>query len=145
LLNPIPENAFVVTNGDVITDVHYGDLLDFHLQHSAIATMAVRLHEWQNPFGVVKTQGIEILDYEEKPTFRSQINAGVYVLDPSVIGYLVKSKSCDMPALFQKIQRENEKVVAYPIHERWLDIGQPDQLQKARKYSNPDVNKSIAN
>ena len=145
LLNPIPEDAFVVTNGDVITDIHYGDLLDFHLQHSAIATMAVRVHELQNPFGVVKTQGIEILDYEEKPIFRSQINAGVYVLDPSVIRYLVKSESCDMPVLFQKLQKESEKVVAYPIHERWLDIGQPDQLQKARKLSDVDVSKSKVN
>ena len=143
LLNPIPENAFVVTNGDVITDIHYGDLLDFHLKHSAIGTMAVRVHELQNPFGVVKTQGIEILDYEEKPIFRSQINAGVYVLDPSVIGHLVKSESCDMPTLFQRLQKESKMVVAYPIHERWLDIGQPDQLQKARKFSNPlKVNES---
>jgi dTDP-glucose pyrophosphorylase len=145
LLNPIPDNAFVVTNGDVITDIHYGELLDFHLQHSASATMAVRVHEWQNPYGVVKTQGIEIIDYEEKPVIISHINAGVYILDPSVIHYLVKSESCDMPTLFGKLRKENEKVVAYPIHERWLDIGEPDQLQKARKLSNADVNKSVAN
>lgn len=133
LLNPIPDNTFVVTNGDVLTDIHYGELLDFHLQHSACATMAVRVHEWQNPFGVVKTQGIEIIDYEEKPVIRSHINAGVYTLEPSVIRYLVKSESCDMPTLFEKLHKENEKVVAYPIHEGWLDIGQPDELLKANE------------
>jgi dTDP-glucose pyrophosphorylase len=131
LLDPIPESPFVVTNGDVITDIHYGDLLDFHLQHRAVATMAVRAHEWQNPFGVVKTQGLEIIDYEEKPISRSHINAGVYALDPSVIRNLVKSESCDMPKLFEKLQKKNEKVVAYPIHEGWLDVGQPDELLKA--------------
>jgi len=133
LLNPIPDNAFVVTNGDVITDIHYGELLDFHLQHSASATMAVRVHEWQNPFGVVKTQGIEIIDYEEKPVIRSHINAGVYTLEPSVVRYLVKAESCDMPTLFEKLHKENQKVVAYPIHEGWLDIGQPDELLKANE------------
>jgi len=131
LLNPLPESAFVVTNGDVITDIRYGELLDFHIQHRATATMAVRVHEWQNPFGVVQTQGIEIIGYEEKPVSRSHINAGVYVIEPSAIRYLVKSVPCDMPTLFELLQKEQDKVVAYPIHERWLDVGRPDDLMTA--------------
>jgi NDP-sugar pyrophosphorylase family protein len=93
--------------------------------------MAVRVHEWQNPFGVVQTQGIEIIGYEEKPVSRSHINAGVYVIDPSAIRYLVKSVPCDMPTLFELLQKEQDKVVAYPIHERWLDVGRPDDLTTA--------------
>ena len=131
LLNPLPESAFVVTNGDVITDIRYGELLDFHIQHSATATMAVRVHEWQNPFGVVQTQGIEIIGYEEKPVSRSHINAGVYVIEPSAMQHLVKSVPCDMPALFELLQIEADKVVAYPIHERWIDVGRPDDLRIA--------------
>lgn len=57
LLNPIPDSPFVVTNGDVITDIRYGELLDFHVRNTAAATMAVRVHEWQNPFGVVQMRG----------------------------------------------------------------------------------------
>ena len=133
LLNPLPEAALVVTNGDVISDIRYGELLDFHLQHGATATMAVRVHEWQNPFGVVKTQGIEIIGYEEKPVSRSHINAGVYVIEPSAIQHLAKSVPCDMPTLFELLQKEENKVVAYPIHERWLDLGRPDELLKATK------------
>jgi dTDP-glucose pyrophosphorylase len=131
LLNPLPVSAFVVTNCDVITDIRYGELLDFHVQHMATATMAVRVHEWQNPFGVVQTQGIEIIGYEEKPVSRSHINAGVYVIEPSAIRHLVKSLPCDMPTLFELLQKEAEKVVAYPIHERWLDVGRPDDLLTA--------------
>jgi len=131
LLSPLPESAFVVTNGDVITDIRYGELLDFHIQHKATATMAVRVHELQNPFGVVQTQGIDIIGYEEKPVSRSHINAGVYVIEPSAIRYLVKSVPCDMPTLFESLQKEADKVVAYPIHERWLDVGRPDDLMTA--------------
>ncbi len=131
LLNPIPESAFVVTNGDVITDIRYGEILDFHLQHRSAATMAVRAHELQNPFGVVQTNGIEIIGYEEKPTYRSHINAGVYVIEPSALRFLSKSVPCDMPTLFELLQKEADKVVAYPIHERWLDVGRPDELLKA--------------
>jgi len=131
LLNPIPDSAFVVTNGDVITDIRYGELIDFHQHHNATATMAVRVHEWQNPFGVVQTQGIEITGYEEKPISRSHINAGVYVIDPSALGLLTKSAPCDMPTLFELLNAQDERIVAYPIHERWLDVGRPDDLMTA--------------
>ena len=140
LLNPLPESAFVVTNGDVITDIRYGELLDFHNQHGATATMAVRVHEWQNPFGVVETQGLEIVGYEEKPVSRSHINAGVYVIEPSVIGLLTKFISCDMPTLFERIRANEKKVVAYPIHENWLDIGRPDEFLKAIELGNSTAN-----
>jgi dTDP-glucose pyrophosphorylase len=133
LLSPVPESAFVVTNGDVITDIRYGELLDFHIQHGATATMAVRVHEWQNPFGVVQTQGIEIIGYQEKPLSRTHINAGVYVLEPSVIQNLGKSVPCDMPTLFELLQKEQDRVVAYPIHEHWLDVGRSADLAAAGK------------
>jgi len=141
LLNPLPESAFVVTNGDVITDIRYGELLDFHIQHSATATMAVRVHEWQNPFGVVQTQGIEIIGYEEKPVTRSHINAGVYVIEPLAVSYLVKSVPCDIPTLFELLQKEQNNVIAYPIHERWLDVGRPDEFQKATELNYSDATK----
>ena len=66
LLNPRPDAPFLVSNADVLTDIRYGELLDFHLRHRAAATMAVRLHEWQNLFGVVHTKGVDILGFEEK-------------------------------------------------------------------------------
>ena len=131
LLDPLPESPFVVTNGDVLTDIHYGELIDFHVQHNATATMAVRVHEWQNPFGVVETQGVEIIGYEEKPLSRTHINAGVYVIEPSAISFLTKSDPCDMPTLFNSIQLQKLRTVAYPIHERWLDVGLPDELRAA--------------
>ena len=102
-----------------------------------MATMAIRVHEWQNPFGVVKTQGIEIIGYEEKPVSRSHINAGVYVIEPWTIGLMTKSISYDMPTLFELIQKKEKKVVAYPIHENWLDIGRPDELLKAIELDHP--------
>ena len=128
LLNPRPEAAFVVTNGDVITDIRYGALLDFHFRHAAAATMAVRLHEWQHPFGVVQTQGVEIVGFEEKPVARSHINAGVYALDPDSLNFLSTDDHCDMPTLFERLQAKANRTVAYPMHEPWLDVGRPDDL-----------------
>lgn len=132
LLNPRPEAAFVVTNGDVITDIRYGELLDFHIRHDSAATMAVRVHEWQHPFGVVHTQGVEIVGFEEKPVARSHINAGVYALDPNALSLLSTDDHCDMPTLFERLQAKSKRTVAYPMHEPWLDVGRPDDLVVAR-------------
>lgn len=131
LLNPCPDAPFVVTNGDVITDIRYGELLDFHIRHDAAATMAVRAHEWQHPFGVVQTQGVEIVGFEEKPIARSHINAGVYVLDPVALSLLGPDSHCDMPTLFERLQAKAKRTVAYPMHEPWLDVGRPDDLNRA--------------
>jgi dTDP-glucose pyrophosphorylase len=131
LLNPRPQIPFVVTNGDVITDIHYGELLDFHVRHRAAATMAVRVHEWQHPFGVVQTQGVDIVGFEEKPVARSHINAGVYALEPDALSVLNAEAHCDMPTLFERLQAQAKRTVAYPMHEPWLDVGRPDDLVAA--------------
>jgi dTDP-glucose pyrophosphorylase len=128
LLSPMPAAPFVVTNGDVITDIRYGELLDFHIRHTAAATMAVRVHEWQHPFGVVQMQGVEIIGFEEKPIARSHINAGVYALDPAALSFLARDAHCDMPTLFERLQAKAKRTVAYPMHEPWLDVGRPDDL-----------------
>jgi dTDP-glucose pyrophosphorylase len=131
LLNSKPDLPFVVTNCDVITDIRYGELLEFHNRYQASATMAVRIHEWKHPFGVVQMQGVEIVGFEEKPVAHSHINAGVYVLSPEVLNELIVEEECDMPMLFERLQTKGKRTVAYPMHEPWLDVGRPDDLVKA--------------
>jgi dTDP-glucose pyrophosphorylase len=133
LLNPRPDSPFLVTNGDVLTDIRYGELLDFHTRHGATATMAVRLHEWQHPFGVVHTKGVDIVGFEEKPIARSHINAGIYVLSPTAIDAIRAGERCDMPTLFARLQQQNQRTIVYPIHELWLDVGREDDLEKAQE------------
>lgn len=131
LLAPRPKLPFIVTNGDVLSDIRYGELLDFHARHAAIATMAVRLHEWQHPFGVVQTRGVDIVGFEEKPIARTHINAGIYALSPEALDNMVANSRCDMPTFFELLQAEGKRTVAYPMHEPWLDVGRPDDLNRA--------------
>jgi len=127
-----PDGPFVITNGDVLSDVRYGEILDFHTRHGATATMAVRSHEWQHPFGVVHTNGVDITGFEEKPTVRSRINAGIYVLDPKALNVLALDEHCDMPTLFERLQASANRTIVYPMHEPWLDVGRPADLELAR-------------
>jgi NDP-sugar pyrophosphorylase family protein len=131
LLSPTP-HPILVTNGDVLADFSYLSLLDFHIRHRAAATMAVRSQEWVNPFGVVETKGLEIVGFKEKPVVRSHINAGVYVLDPAVRRLIPRGRVSVMPEIFSVAKARGMAVLAYPLHEPWLDVGSPEDLAKAK-------------
>jgi dTDP-glucose pyrophosphorylase len=130
LLKPRPGSAFIVTNGDVLTDIRYSELLNFHLRSDAAATMAVRQHEWQHPFGVVFTKGIEITGFEEKPISRTHVNAGIYALEPTTLDVLNAGEHCDMPTLFARLKDKAARTIVYPMHEAWVDFGRPDDYEK---------------
>ena len=76
------EEPFLVLNGDVLTRLDLGQLLEFHLQHKAKATLCVREHETTVPFGVVQTEGVELVSFNEKPTYTHLVNAGIYIINP---------------------------------------------------------------
>ena len=128
LIQPRPSESLVVTNGDILTDIRYRELLEFHQRHGATATMAARLHEWQQPYGVVETRGMEIVGFVEKPIVKSRVNAGIYVLEPSALESLVPGEFCDMPMLFQRLQKSGARTIVYPMHEPWVDIGRPEDF-----------------
>ena len=85
LIEAKPHSNFIVSNGDVLTDIDYTELLNFLSLHDAKAVMAVKLHEWTNPFGVVEMNGLDITGFSEKPVLRSHVNAGVYALSPETL------------------------------------------------------------
>ncbi|OIO68558.1 MAG: nucleotidyl transferase [Zetaproteobacteria bacterium CG12_big_fil_rev_8_21_14_0_65_55_1124] len=131
LLTPRPTAPFLVANGDVLTDIRYSEMLDFHCRYDASATMAVRVHEWANPFGVVRTKGVDIIGFEEKPVVYSHVNAGIYVLNPSALDALHVNEYCDMPTLFGNLREMGARTIVYPMHEPWLDVGREEDLNKA--------------
>jgi len=133
LISHKPERAFIVTNGDVITDISYSDFLDYHTAQNAAATVAVRTHEFQIPYGVVQINGLEVESYEEKPVISSLINAGVYAVDPDILDFITEPKFRDMPELLDISRNMKKKVIVYPLHESWIDIGRPIDLEIANK------------
>lgn len=132
LIKRRPAGPFLVSNGDVLTDIRYGEMLDFHRRNSACATMAVRLHEWRHPYGVVHTRGVEIVSFEEKPVSRTYINAGIYALNPDVLDLVPPGERCDMPGLFERLKAAGRRTIVYPMHEPWLDVGRPDDYELAQ-------------
>ena len=123
---------FLVMNSDLLTNADLAQLVKFHKKHDAKATLGVREYTFQVPYGVVNINDHVVESISEKPVHRSMVSAGIYVLDPWALNLIPAGEYCDMPTLLDSVREEGEKVVAFPIHESWLDIGRHDDLNEAR-------------
>ena len=133
-LSLLPSNLkddILVLNGDVLTKFNPNKLLEFHSHHNAHATLAVREYVVDVPFGVIETDCIDVIKMVEKPSYKKNVNAGVYALNPSILKLIKKDENIDMPELIKKLISIKRKVIACPIHEYWLDIGRPETLEEA--------------
>ncbi len=128
IMENIPDSPFIVTNGDILTDINYASLLNFHQFNKSDATMTIKKYELQNPYGVVNTRGFEITSFEEKPIQVSYVNAGVYAINPKTLKHLKKNQPCDMPDFFERLKSKKHLIAAYPLHETWADVGRPIDL-----------------
>jgi dTDP-glucose pyrophosphorylase len=126
------QESFFVMNGDLLTNVNFEHFLNFHLENSSSATMAVREYQQQIPFGVVNQDNGEIKSIVEKPKQCYYVNAGIYVLEPEILEYIPQNRFYDMPTLFEDLIKAEKKPISFPIHEYWLDIGQMKELEQAR-------------
>lgn len=136
LLPERPTKPIFVMNGDLLTQVNFEQLLEFHIEHQAVATMCVREYEYQIPYGVIETNGANLVSIKEKPIHKSFVNAGIYVLNPEVFDYIPQDEFYDMPTLFEKVMAQGDVTAAFPIREYWLDIGRMDDFERANKEYN---------
>ena len=127
------KHPIIIINGDVLTQLNLSNLLNYHLEKNAAATICVREHISNNPYGVVKLRNDKLESFEEKPIIKSLINAGVYVINPELITLLNKKEFLDMPDLLIKSKNIGKNVFAYPIHEYWIDIGRYETFKIAAK------------
>lgn len=132
LLPSIPEHPAIVMNGDILTQVDFGDFLDFHSSHAAVATMATRKFSYQVPYGVIRYENEEIVQIEEKPTQDFFVNAGMYVLSPEAIASVKREEFLDMPVLFSNLIAEKKKTMFYKVKDYWIDIGHISDYNQAQ-------------
>jgi len=123
----------MVINGDLMTRLNYGRLLEFHKEQGGVATLCVKEYEYQIPYGVVKVERGQVSLIDEKPSHKSFVNAGIYVLDEAVVRAVDKNRPLAMTDLLSSLVAEGERVNAYPIHESWLDIGRLSEYRRANK------------
>lgn len=131
LLVATPDEPFLVMNGDLLTNVNFEHLLEYHNSQKATATMGVREYDFQVPYGVVNIDGNRILSIVEKPVHKFFVSAGIYILSPEILNLIPKNEFYDMPTLFEVLIEQGKKTISFPIREYWLDIGRMEEYERA--------------
>jgi len=126
------DEPLLVINGDILTRVDFRAMLNFHREHKSDLTVAVSQYEFRVPYGVLETDGVAVTGISEKPLVRQFINAGIYLLNPSIRRLIPNGQHYDIPDLIQRLVKEARPVVCFPIQEYWLDIGESGQYDQAK-------------
>ncbi len=128
----LPDLPLLLMNGDILTKVDFQQFLSFHNAHDGVATICVREYEHQVPYGVLESDGIQILSMVEKPIHRHFVNAGIYCLSPEVIKSVPKKIKIDLPTHLDLCMKRGQVVNMFPLHEYWLDIGKHEDFSQAQ-------------
>ena len=129
-----PGEPLLVINGDILTRIDFAALFDFHNEHQAVMTVAVREYSMKVPYGVIHLEGVSVRGIEEKPCVSNFVNAGIYIINPSAIRYIPQSgRRFDMTDLIAALLMDQQRVVGFPVHEYWLDIGMIEEYQRAKE------------
>jgi dTDP-glucose pyrophosphorylase len=126
-------HPFFVVNGDVLTTVNYEDFLDFHTIQKSEATMCVKKFSFDIPYATINfDERHSIIGLQEKPSYEYYVNTGMYILNPSVLSNIPENTFYDMPTLFDEMLQKKTTTKVFKIDEYWLDIGRPDDFDKAK-------------
>jgi dTDP-glucose pyrophosphorylase len=136
LLPAVPSEPFFVMNGDILTQVDFESLMDFHVRNQSAATMCIREFGMEVPYGVVRLNKDTIVSIEEKPVQQFYVNAGIYVLGPSALSLVPSGMPLDMTRLFEMAVEKGLPTLSFPIREYWMDIGKMDDYDRANREFN---------
>jgi NDP-mannose synthase len=126
------DRTFLVSNGDVLTTLDLKDLIKFHVEEKATATIAVHRRKVDIDFGVVQCdENFRMVGYTEKPSIDYLVSMGIYIFEPRVLTYIPYNSYLDLPNLVLKMMAAGEKVIGFPYSGYWQDLGRPDDYEHA--------------
>ena len=121
------DDTFLVMNGDILTDLDYKKLIEFHKTRGAIATVATYQRDTNIDFGVLEQDSEhKIIAFREKPTYHFNVSMGVYVFSKNILEYVPENTPFGFDQLMYRLIEKQEEVYSYPHRGYWLDIGRPD-------------------
>ncbi len=126
------DEPFLVMNGDLLSDLDFEALYQNHVESGTIATIATCKRHVQISLGVLEYDGNHRLQgFHEKPEFDYDVSMGIYIFDPRILEYIPYDQPLGFDQLMFKLLEANEPVNVYPFNGRWLDMGTPDDLNRA--------------
>ncbi|NLD56661.1 MAG: NTP transferase domain-containing protein [Methanomicrobiales archaeon] len=126
------DDTFLVMNGDILTDIDYRALVDWHTKKKAIATVATYQRDANIDFGVLdRDETNRIVAFREKPTYHFHVSMGVYVFSKQILDYVPEKKPFGFDQLMYALTDAKAPVFSYPHDGYWLDIGRPDDYARS--------------
>jgi NDP-mannose synthase len=153
LLKNLPDD-FLVMNGDLLTELNFGDFYRHHMDRNALLTVATYRRTVKIDFGVLEIDDClnRATGFKEKPSYDFEVSMGVYGFNRRALELVPDNKSFGFDDLMRKMLEENELVNTYRYDGYWLDIGRPidyeqankdyDKLQVAHRISTMNLEKS---
>jgi NDP-sugar pyrophosphorylase family protein len=132
LLKDLPEN-FLVMNGDLLTDLDFRELYDDHMRNQALLTVATDKRDYTIDFGVLEiANGKNVATgFKEKPSYDLNVSMGVYVFSRKLLAYVPENRPFGFDDLMLTLLENNEEIRVHPYSGYWLDIGRPEDFDRA--------------
>ncbi|MBL4933542.1 sugar phosphate nucleotidyltransferase [Clostridium paridis] len=124
--------TFIVMNGDILTDIDFNKLIEFHKKKRAKATIATNKRFSKIDFGVLNFNGDRLItSFIEKPEYNYDVSMGIYVFEPEVLEYVKKGIPYGLDSLVLDMIQNRDRIYSFEFDGYWLDIGRPDDYEKA--------------
>ena len=126
-------DTILVMNSDLFTNINYEDFYLHFKEHDAEMSVAAVPYTVSVPYGIFDLDGREIQGLIEKPTYNYYANAGIYLIKRSALNEIPEDTFFNATDLIEKLIAENKKVIRFPLNGTWIDIGNPQEYQKAKE------------
>jgi len=128
------DEHFLVMNSDDLTDFAYGDFFSQHKQSGSAVSIAMFKKKQKIDLGVLEVaDNNQLVNYTEKPVFDFNVSMGIYAFRKDVLRFIPENENFDFPDLIRMLLKNDERVVCYPHSGYWLDIGRPEDYEKANE------------
>lgn len=126
-------DTILVMNSDLFTNIDYEDFYLHFKEHDADMSVAAVPYIVKVPYGVFNLEGRNIKGVTEKPTISYYANAGIYLIKKELLKLIPENKFYNATDFMSSLINNNYKVIRYPISGYWIDIGQHDELERAKE------------
>jgi NDP-sugar pyrophosphorylase family protein len=128
------DETFLVMNGDILTDLNYLELVEFHKKQQGLATIATYNKKVNIDLGILEMdKNSQVKKYIEKPTLDHNVSMGVYVFEPEILNFIKPDVYLDFPDLVLSLIEADKKVVGFSFDGYWLDIGRHEDYVRAQE------------
>jgi NDP-sugar pyrophosphorylase family protein len=125
---------FMLINGDVLCDLDFSAMIEFHKKNNNTATIGTTERTVFVDFGLIKiNKQSEFISWEEKPTLRYFVSMGIYIFNPKALSCVPKGKFLNINDLIDTLHKNSDKVMGFVHRGYWLDIGRPEDYENACK------------